>query len=221
MAELVDALVSGTSAERRGGSSPLLGTISMRDGHSRYMTIKVYKGDFPPRSNSGPRLRSTRRRWASIPCATSCASCNCRRATATRISFSSTERRYEAPRLKAMLGDPAHPQDFPLCALRCGDAEAPSRRRNASSLYCTKIASRLTRTYTDRHGLKDLIKELLGIDYQQAAAEFRLGRARTIGCPKAICRAGCALSSRDQGATRPNAASAKDGGTARRPVSIS
>ena len=31
-------------------------------------------------------------------------------------------------------------------------------------LYCTKIASRLTRTYTDKHGLKDLVRELLGID---------------------------------------------------------
>ncbi|MBX6424519.1 MAG: ribonuclease D [Variibacter sp.] len=31
-------------------------------------------------------------------------------------------------------------------------------------VYCTKIASRLTRTYTDKHGLKDLVKELLGID---------------------------------------------------------
>jgi ribonuclease D len=31
-------------------------------------------------------------------------------------------------------------------------------------IYCTKIASKLVRTYTDRHGLKDLVKDLLGID---------------------------------------------------------
>jgi ribonuclease D len=31
-------------------------------------------------------------------------------------------------------------------------------------LYCTKIASKLVRTYTDKHGLKDLVKELLGVD---------------------------------------------------------
>jgi ribonuclease D len=31
-------------------------------------------------------------------------------------------------------------------------------------VYCTKIASRLSRTYTDKHGLKDLVRELLGID---------------------------------------------------------
>ncbi len=49
----------------------------------------------------------------------------------------------------------------------------------AGPVYCTKIASRLTRTYTDRHGLKDLTRELIGIDlskHQQssdwAAAEL-------------------------------------------------
>jgi ribonuclease D len=34
----------------------------------------------------------------------------------------------------------------------------------AEPIYCTKIASRLARTYTDKHGLKDLARELLGID---------------------------------------------------------
>ncbi len=34
----------------------------------------------------------------------------------------------------------------------------------ASPVYCTKIASRLARTYTDKHGLKDLVREVLGID---------------------------------------------------------
>ncbi len=35
-------------------------------------------------------------------------------------------------------------------------------------VYCTKIASRLTRTYTDRHGLKDLVREMLGVDLSKA-----------------------------------------------------
>lgn len=44
----------------------------------------------------------------------------------------------------------------------------------ASPVYCTKIASRLTRTYTDRHGLKDLTRELLGIDLskQQQSSDW-------------------------------------------------
>lgn len=43
-----------------------------------------------------------------------------------------------------------------------------------SPVYCTKIASRLTRTYTDRHGLKDLVRELLGIDIskQQQSSDW-------------------------------------------------
>jgi ribonuclease D len=41
-------------------------------------------------------------------------------------------------------------------------------------VYCTKIASRLTRTYTDRHGLKDLVRELLGVDLskQQQSSDW-------------------------------------------------
>src|SRR5690606_29877436 len=44
----------------------------------------------------------------------------------------------------------------------------------ATPVYCTKIASRLTRTYTDRHGLKDLVRELLEIDLskQQQSSDW-------------------------------------------------
>lgn len=71
--------------------------------------------------------------------------------------------RYEAPRLKALLADPAvtkifHFARFDVAMLRrfLGVTAAP--------IYCTKIASRLCRTFTDRHGLKDLCKDLLGIE---------------------------------------------------------
>jgi ribonuclease D len=44
----------------------------------------------------------------------------------------------------------------------------------AAPLYCTKVASKLARTYTDRHGLKDLVRELLGIDLskQQQSSDW-------------------------------------------------
>lgn len=44
----------------------------------------------------------------------------------------------------------------------------------ARNVYCTKIASRLTRTYTDRHGLKDLCRELIGIELskQQQSSDW-------------------------------------------------
>ena len=70
---------------------------------------------------------------------------------------------YDAPNLKARLGDPAttklfHFGRFDIAVIRhyLGITCEP--------VYCTKIASRLVRTYTDRHGLKDLCRELLGID---------------------------------------------------------
>ena len=70
---------------------------------------------------------------------------------------------YEAPNLKALLSDPSvtklfHFARFDLAMLShyLGVRCAP--------VYCTKIASKIARTSTDRHGLKDLCKELLGID---------------------------------------------------------
>jgi ribonuclease D len=69
----------------------------------------------------------------------------------------------EAPNLCRMLEDPAvlklfHFGRFDIAALfnAFGALAAP--------VYCTKIASRLVRTYTDRHGLKNLTQELLGVD---------------------------------------------------------
>jgi ribonuclease D len=81
--------------------------------------------------------------------------------------------RYEAPNLKAVLADPArvkfyHFARFDLAAIEyyLGIVAAP--------VFCTKIASKLTRTYTDRHGLKNLVNELLGeeISKQQQSSDW-------------------------------------------------
>ncbi|TPG41352.1 ribonuclease D [Sphingomonas koreensis] len=80
---------------------------------------------------------------------------------------------YAAPNLKAVLADPArlklyHFARFDLAAIQhyLGVVAAP--------VYCTKIASRLVRTYTDRHGLKELVRELLGQDIskQQQSSDW-------------------------------------------------
>jgi ribonuclease D len=70
---------------------------------------------------------------------------------------------YEARNLKALLADPAvtkifHFARFDVAAIKRFLGVVPT------PLYCTKIASRLSRTFTDRHGLKDLCKDLLNID---------------------------------------------------------
>jgi ribonuclease D len=80
---------------------------------------------------------------------------------------------YVAPRLKAIMADPDrlklfHFGRFDIAALQhyLGVLTAP--------VYCTKIASRLIRTYTDRHGLKELVRELLGQDIskQQQSSDW-------------------------------------------------
>ncbi|MEY9364628.1 ribonuclease D [Bradyrhizobium yuanmingense] len=79
----------------------------------------------------------------------------------------------DAPNLKALLANPGvtkifHFARFDVAVLyqTFGVMTGP--------IYCTKIASRLTRTYTDRHGLKDLVREVLNIDLskQQQSSDW-------------------------------------------------
>ncbi|WP_454615800.1 ribonuclease D [Bradyrhizobium cenepequi] len=79
----------------------------------------------------------------------------------------------DAPNLKALLANPNilkifHFARFDLAALYNAYGVMPA------PVYCTKIASRLTRTYTDRHGLKDLVREVLNIELskQQQSSDW-------------------------------------------------
>ena len=81
-----------------------------------------------------------------------------------------------APNLEAMLADPKivklfHFGRFDMATLCKAFGVMPE------PVYCTKIASKLARTYTDRHGLKDLVKELLGLDLskQQQSSDWGAG----------------------------------------------
>jgi ribonuclease D len=70
---------------------------------------------------------------------------------------------YAAPNLKRMLADPGtiklfHFARFDLAMFR------RYLQVDCRPVYCTKIASKLVRTYTDKHGLKDLVRELLGVE---------------------------------------------------------
>lgn len=71
--------------------------------------------------------------------------------------------RYAAPNLKKLLADPSVTKLFHFARFDM----AVFRRYlevDCKPVYCTKIASKLVRTYTDRHGLKDLVRELLGVE---------------------------------------------------------
>ena len=72
-------------------------------------------------------------------------------------------RGYRLPQPEPPAGRPRHGEADAFRALRRGGAAAPLGI-TVAPVRCTKIAARLTRTFTDRHGLKDLCKELLGVD---------------------------------------------------------
>ena len=80
---------------------------------------------------------------------------------------------YDCPNLKALLSDPQVEKifhfarfDVAMCKRHLDIMVAP--------IFCTKIASKLARTYTDRHGLKDLVKELVGVELnkQQQSSDW-------------------------------------------------
>jgi ribonuclease D len=127
------------------------------------MKIKLHKNDLPDGLNLGPIVAIDSETLGLNPmrdrlCLVQLSSGD---GVAHMVQF--TDRKYDAPNLKKLLADPAvtklfHYARFDVAMFRryLGVMTAP--------IYCTKIASKLVRTYTDKHGLKDLVKELLGTD---------------------------------------------------------
>jgi ribonuclease D len=70
---------------------------------------------------------------------------------------------YEAPHLRALLNDKSVEKIFHFARFDYAILKY-YLQVDATPLFCTKIASRLSRTYTDKHGLKDLCKQLLGVE---------------------------------------------------------
>lgn len=84
---------------------------------------------------------------------------------------------YDCPNLKALLADPTVEKlfhfarfDVAMCKHYLGVQVSP--------IFCTKIASKLVRTYTDRHGLKDLVKELVGVELNKQQQSSDWGAAQ-------------------------------------------
>jgi ribonuclease D len=137
------------------------------------MTNHVYKGDLPDGLDLGPIV--------AIDCETM--GLNPKRDRLCVVQLSSGDGHAHlvqvakgqtvAPNLCRMLEDPNvlklfHFGRFDIAAMKAafGVVTAP--------VYCTKIASRMTRTYTDRHGLKNLLQELLSVDIskQQQSSDW-------------------------------------------------
>ena len=84
--------------------------------------------------------------------------------------------RYDAPRLKRLIADDTVTKLFHFARF---DIAVLSQRLNVwcTPVYCTKIASKLVRTYTDRHSLKELCRDLLGIELTKAQQSSDWGAA--------------------------------------------
>jgi ribonuclease D len=137
------------------------------------MAIKVYKGDLPAHVELGPLVAVDTEAMGLNPrrdnlCLVqlSGGDGNAHLVQLDRTSFS-------APRLKSLMEARDvtkifHYARFDVAMLR------QHLGADVGPLYCTKIASRLARTYTDKHGLKDIVKEMLGIDLskQQQSSDW-------------------------------------------------
>ena len=137
------------------------------------MKIKLHKGDLPNGLDLGNMVAVDTETLGLNPgrdrlCLVQLSSGD---GSAHLVQFARDE--YQAPNLKRLLADPNvlklfHFARFDLATLRryLGVLSAP--------VYCTRTASKLARTYTDKHGLKDLVKELLDMDLskQQQSSDW-------------------------------------------------
>jgi ribonuclease D len=80
---------------------------------------------------------------------------------------------YDAPNIKALMADKKVTKIFHYARFDVAVLKA-YLNIECAPLYCTKIASRLCRTYTDRHGLKNVVRELAGVDLnkQQQSSDW-------------------------------------------------
>mgnify|MGYP000983910627 CR=1 FL=1 len=137
------------------------------------MTIRLHKGDLPHRLPAGSVVAiDTETLGLNVKRDRLCVvqlSLGDGTADVIQIAAGQTA----APNLTASLADPSilklfHFARFDLAVLFQTFGVMPS------PVYCTKIASKLTRTYTDRHGLKDLARELIGVEVskQQQSSDW-------------------------------------------------
>ena len=141
------------------------------------MTVTLHEGDLPDDLDLGPEVaidsETMGLRFRRDPLCVVQLSSGDGNAHVVRLNRPA----YDCPNLKRLLTDPGvtkifHFGRFDIAAIQhaLGVVTAP--------VYCTKIASKLARTYTDRHGLKDVSKELLGVDMSKAQQSSDWGAAK-------------------------------------------
>ena len=137
------------------------------------MTITLHQGDLPLAYEPGPSLAIDTETLGLNPHRDRLCVIQLSRGDGSADVVQIAKGQAAPPRLCAILADPSvlkifHYARFDVAVLRHAFGVV------TSPIYCTKIASRLVRTYTDRHGLKDLSRELLGVDMskQQQSSDW-------------------------------------------------
>ncbi|MCF4097245.1 ribonuclease D [Maritalea mediterranea] len=137
------------------------------------MTIRLHKGDLPHLKDYGKSVAIDTETMGLNPMRDRLCVVQLSPGDGTADVVQIEQGQTEAPNLQKLLGDENvtklfHFARFDIAALQnaFGTVTKP--------VYCSKIASKLVRTYTDRHGLKDLCRELLGVDLskQQQSSDW-------------------------------------------------
>ncbi len=129
----------------------------------RYMKIHLHRGDLPDGLDLGKLVAIDTETLGLNPFRDRLCLAQLSAGDGVCHAVQFAAREYAAPNLKRLLADPSVTKLFHFARF-----DVAMFRRYlgvvCTPIYCTKIASKLVRTYTDRHGLKDLVRELLNID---------------------------------------------------------
>ena len=127
------------------------------------MSVKLYRGDLPADFNPGTSVAIDTETLGLKPARDKLCLVQISTGDGNAVLVQMDRAKYDAPNLKALLANPKILKIFHFARF---DVAVLKQYLNVDTapLFCTKIASKLVRTYTDRHGLKELVRELLGID---------------------------------------------------------
>ena len=127
------------------------------------MEIKTHKDDLPSGLNLGNEIAVDTEAMGLEPKRDPLTLCQISTGKDDCHIIKFDRKNYKAKHLVAVLENPSvlkifHYARFDIAVLR------HFLKANVQNIYCTKIASKIARTYTDKHGLKDLVKEIIGVD---------------------------------------------------------
>lgn len=137
------------------------------------MSITLHHGDIPAGLDLGPSIAIDTETMGLNPQRDALCVVQLSRGDGTSHVVKLARPGYAAPNLKRLLADPTVLKIFHYARFDVGMLKK-HLGVDVAPVYCTKVASKLARTYTDKHGLKDLVKEVLNVDLskQQQSSDW-------------------------------------------------